>query len=69
MDNESYFRTYKDNIRDDSWSSPANVRLFSKDFIREFKDKFTWSNTENRIILEMLGYEFYKEITGENYKI
>ena len=69
MDNESYFRLYKDNIRDDSWSRPANVRLFSKDFIREFKDKFTWSNTENRIILEMLGYDFYKEITGENYKI
>ena len=42
---------------------------FTKDFIREFKDKFNWETTESKVILRLQGRKFYKEMTGENYKL
>ena len=66
---EDYFRENVRDMFDGWWNNPSNLKYFSKDFIREFKDKFWWKNTENRVILRMLGHEFYKEIMGESYKI
>ena len=66
MDNESYFRTYQYRIQDDSWVLPANVRLFSNDFIREFKDRFKWElNTEGEVYLMLRDEKFWREITGK----
>lgn len=66
MDNESYFRIYKNYIQDIDWVSPANIRLFSNDFIREFKDKFKWElNIEGEITLMLRNKKFWTEITGK----
>ena len=66
MDNESYFRTYQDHIQDSSWVQPANIRLFSNDFIREFRDKFKWDlNTEGEVTLMLRDEKFWREITGK----
>lgn len=66
---EDYFRENAEGMFDGWWNNPSNLKYFSKDFIREFKDKFWWDNTENKVILRLHGNEFYKEIIGENYKI
>ena len=68
-DEENYFRENADAMYDGWWNNPSNLKYFSKDFIREFKNKFTWTTTENKVILRMLGHEFYKEIMGESYKL
>ena len=51
------------------WNNPSNLKYFSKDFIREFRNKFWWNNEECKVILRMLGHDFYKEIMGESYKL
>lgn len=66
MDNESYFRTYQDNIQDDEWVTWVNIRLFSNDFIREFRDRFKWElNPEGEIYLMRRDEKFWREITGK----
>lgn len=66
---ESDFRENYEDMFDGWWNNPSNLKYFSKDFIRQFKNKFTWITTENKTILRMLGHEFYKEIMGESYKL
>lgn len=66
---EEWFRLNADHIFDYQWNNTSSLMYFSKDFIREFKDKFWWKNTESRVILRMHGHKFYYEITGENYNI
>lgn len=66
---EDYFRENTEDIFDGLWNNPSNLKYFSKNFIREFKDKFWWNNTDTKVILRMLGHEFYKEIMGESYKL
>ena len=66
---EDFFRENATDLFDYQWNRTSSLMYFSKDFIREFRDKFTWKNTESKVILRMLGHEFYKEIMGESYKL
>ena len=66
---EDYFRENVVTMFDGWWNNPSNLKYFSKDFIREFRDKFWWDTEESKAILRMLGYDFYKEIMGESYKL
>lgn len=54
------------NIQDDSWVTWVNVKLFSNDFIREFKDRFKWElNSEGERELYYRDKKFWREITGK----
>lgn len=65
---ELWFRISQDYITIATWNNPSNLKYFTKDFIREFKDKFRWNRTENQVILRLQGKKFYREITGEECK-
>lgn len=63
--NETFFRQHQEYISNSSWVSPLNLRWFSKDFIREFKNKFKWElNGDGVVELIIKGRDFYKEIIG-----
>lgn len=67
---EEWFRLHKETAEFEhysDWNNACNLKYFSKDFVREFIDKFTWIKTENLVILHMLGNDFYKEVKGEEY--
>ena len=66
---ELWFRSMQDDICIATWNNPSSLMYFTKDFIREFKDKFNWETTESKVILRLQGRKFYKEMTGENYKL
>lgn len=66
---ELWFRINQDYITTATWNNPSSLMYFTKDFIREFKDKFNWETTESKVILRIQGRKFYKEMTGENYKL
>ncbi len=71
MNNEAHFRLYKDKIFWNDWNKLCNLETFSKDFIREFRDKFQW-HTEiwgevtgpALYVWRVYGDEFLREMTG-----
>lgn len=65
-ENEAFFRMYQDQIDVYSWVNAENIKTFSKDFMREFKDRFKWEcGLEGEIVLMRKDENFWREITGK----
>lgn len=74
-ENELWFREYANTVPPSSWHA-VEIQKFSKDFFREFKDKFQWyTNVWGALTLPAIyvrkhfGDEFFREMTGYRYDI
>lgn len=74
-ENELWFRTHADTVPPSSWNA-LEIQKFSKDFIREYKDKFEWHTevwgevTGPAIyVRKHFGDKFFREMTGYRYDI
>lgn len=72
-ENELWFRAHADTVAPSSWNA-LEIQKFSKDFFREFKDKFEWhTNVWGALTLPAIyvwkhfGDEFLREMTGYRY--
>lgn len=65
---EQWFREKVDDLFDCDWNQPNIFKYFSRDFFREFKDKFEWKLNQKVTAVSIFiwgkfGEKFFTEMT------
>ena len=61
-------REFREFLDHDKWAPVAFMDYFSKDFIRQMKDKLDLDTTWMRVSILTKGKEFFEEIYGREYE-
>lgn len=69
--NEKQFREEADDLFDYDWNQPNIFKYFSRDFFREFRDKFEWIKNQKVTAVSIFiwgkfGEKFFTEMTSGN---